>query len=90
MKLYLEQVLVNKVTYESLDDGHRLTDSYWSYDNKEAEERAKQLPGGAVDEDVVWADNYGCHWIVDRKEIFVNSPSKDKVLNKIPAMARRA
>lgn len=90
MKLYLEQVLVHEVTYESMDDGHRLTDSYWSYNSNKAVERAKQLHKGAVVENVVWADNYGCYWLLERKEIFVDLPSRDEILSKIPAKMRRA
>ena len=90
MSLHLEEVMVYKVTYESMDDGHRLVDSWWSFNNiDKAELRSKELHNGAVVADTLYQDNFDNHFKVKLDSIDVDMPTKSEVLDKLPPRARK-
>lgn len=75
------------VTYESKDDGHRLTDSYWTDINK-AEQRAKKINGSLVQIDLF--NGLGKWYKVEYKEVEVDPLSKEEVLKKLSEKERKA
>lgn len=75
------------VNYVSLDDGHNITDSYWTDVNK-AEKRAKQI-NGYCNPINLWRDHANNYFKIEYKEVVVDPPTKQEVLNKLTMKERK-
>lgn len=76
-----------QVNYVSKDDGHNLTDSYWT-DIDKAEKRAKEI-GGRAGQTTLFCSS-GRWYKVEYKEVNVDIPSKEEVLKKLSINERKA
>ncbi len=76
-----------KVNYVSKDDGHNLTDSYWTDLNK-AEKRSREIQG-RVNKTCLWRDNANNYYEVKYTEVMVDVPTREQVLAKLSPKERK-